>query len=225
MKNIVLELKDISKEYKTKAEVLNILKDINFVLHESDFVSIVGKSGSGKTTLLNILGLLDKPTSGEIYIDEAKVDNKKAEKIRNSKIGYIFQFHHLLNEFTVLENVMLPAMINKIDKKIIEEKAKELLSLVELSDRLNHKPSQLSGGEKQRVAIARSLINDPQIILADEPTGNLDNDTSNTINSLFLKINKERKKAIIIVTHSTELANMADIRYIMKNGKLIKNEV
>lgn len=225
MKNIVLELKDINKEYKTKAEVLNILKDINFVLHESDFVSIVGKSGSGKTTLLNILGLLDKPTSGEIYIDEAKVDNKKAEKIRNSKIGYIFQFHHLLNEFTVLENVMLPAMINKIDKKIIEEKAKELLSLVELSDRLNHKPSQLSGGEKQRVAIARSLINDPQIILADEPTGNLDNDTSNTINSLFLKINKERKKAIIIVTHSTELANMADIRYIMKNGKLIKNEV
>lgn len=225
MKNIVLELKDISKEYKTKAEVLNILKDINFVLHESDFVSIVGKSGSGKTTLLNILGLLDKPTSGEIYIDEAKVDNKKAEKIRNSKIGYIFQFHHLLNEFTVLENVMLPAMINKIDKKIIEEKAKELLSLVELSDRLNHKPSQLSGGEKQRVAIARSLINDPQIILADEPTGNLDNDTSNTINSLFLKINKERKKAIIIVTHSIELANMADIRYIMKNGKLIKNEV
>lgn len=225
MKNIVLELKDISKEYKTKAEVLNILKDINFVLHESDFVSIVGKSGSGKTTLLNILGLLDKPTSGEIYIDESKVDNKKAEKIRNSKIGYIFQFHHLLNEFTVLENVMLPAMINKIDKKIIEEKAKELLSLVELSDRLNHKPSQLSGGEKQRVAIARSLINDPQIILADEPTGNLDNDTSNTINSLFLKINKERKKAIIIVTHSTELANMADIRYIMKNGKLIKNEV
>ena len=223
MNNKIIELNNVNKIYKTKVEEIHVLKDVNLSFGKGDFASIQGKSGSGKTTLLNILGLLDIPTNGELKIDR-NVINYKNEKIkntiRNEKIGFVFQFHYLLNEFTALENVMIPALINKKrDKKEIREKAEELLGLVGLANRATHKPLELSGGEKQRVAIARSMINDPEIILADEPTGNLDTETSDVINGLFKKINKEKEQSIIIVTHSMELANLATYKYKIEKGR------
>lgn len=220
----ILELKNINKTYKGTSETLHILKDLDLVINEGEFVSIIGKSGSGKSTLLNVIGLLDSIDEGEIYIHGEKVDRTNHQKIdllKNRDIGFVFQFHYLLPEFTALENVMLPALLNNFnDKKNIEEKAKKILDSVGLKERYNHKPNQLSGGEKQRVAIARALINDPKIILADEPTGNLDEETSNEIHNLFRKINKENNQTIIVVTHSRELANITDKRYSVKNGKL-----
>jgi len=226
MNNTIFELKNISKEYRTKVETIEILKNINFKLNQADFVSIQGKSGSGKTTLLNIIGLLDTPSTGEIRFDDKIInysDEKIKNMIRNKKIGFVFQFHYLLNEFTALENVMLPALIDKkIDRKQLEIKAKELLDLVELGHRVNHKPLELSGGEKQRVAIARALVNEPNIILADEPTGNLDLETSETISKLFKKINEEKKQTIVIVTHSNELAELTKDKYKIEKGNLKK---
>lgn len=222
-KNKIIELKNVNKIYKTKVEEIHILKNINLAFNKGDFISIQGKSGSGKTSLLNILGLLDEPTDGEIYIGGEKIHyrNEKTKNIiRNEKIGFVFQFHYLLNEFTALENVMMPALINKnMNRNEAQKKAKELLALVGLEKRTKHKPMELSGGEKQRVAIARAMVNDPDIILADEPTGNLDTETSNLINQLFMKINKERQQSIIIVTHSLELANLAKYKYKIENGK------
>ena len=226
MSNKVIELKNVNKIYKTKAEEIHILKNVNLSFSKGNFVSIQGKSGSGKTTLLNILGLLDVPTNGDMFIDDKIInykDEKIKNKIRNEKMGFVFQFHYLLNEFTALENVMMPALINKkFNKKEVREKAMELLELVGLSERVKHKPLELSGGEKQRVAIARSMINDPEIILADEPTGNLDTETSLVINNLFKKINEEKKQSIIIVTHSLELANLAEYKYKIEKGEFNK---
>ena len=226
MNNTIFELKNISKEYRTKAETINVLKNINLKLNQGDFVSIQGKSGSGKTTLLNIIGLLDTPTSGEIKFDNINIKKKKKKIkniIRNKKIGFVFQFHYLLNEFTALENVMIPALIDtKLNKIQLRSKAKELLELVELGHRIDHKPLELSGGEKQRVAIARALINDPNIILADEPTGNLDLETSETISELFKKINEEKQQTIVIVTHSSELAELTQDKYKIEKGNLKK---
>ena len=214
--NKIIELKNVNKIYKTKVENIHILKNINLAFNKGDFISIQGKSGNGKTTLLNILGLLDEPTDGEIYIGGEKIHykNEKAKTaIRNQKIGFVFQFHYLLN-------VMMPALVNKnMSRNEAQKKAKELLALVGLAKRLKHKPMELSGGEKQRVAIARAMINDPDIILADEPTGNLDTETSNMINELFMKINQERNQSIIIVTHSLELANLATYKYKIENGE------
>ena len=226
MSSKIIELKNVNKIYKTKAEEIHILKNINLSFSKGNFVSIQGKSGSGKTTLLNILGLLDVPTNGDMFIDEKKINYKNEKiknRIRNEKIGFVFQFHYLLNEFTALENVMMPALINKnFDKKEVKERALELLDLVGLSERVKHKPLELSGGEKQRVAIARSMINNPEIILADEPTGNLDTETSLVINNLFKKINEEKKQSIIIVTHSLELANLAEYKYKIEKGEFNK---
>lgn len=226
MSDKVIELKNINKIYKTKAEEIHILKNVNLSFSKGDFVSIQGKSGSGKTTLLNILGLLDIPTNGEMFIDD-KIINYRNEKIknkiRNEKMGFVFQFHYLLNEFTALENVMMPAFINKnFNKKELKNRAMELLEMVGLGERVKHKPLELSGGEKQRVAIARAMINNPEIILADEPTGNLDTETSLVINNLFKKINEEKKQSIIIVTHSLELANMAEYKYKIEKGEFNK---
>lgn len=226
MSDKVIELKNINKIYKTKAEEIHILKNVNLSFSKGDFVSIQGKSGSGKTTLLNILGLLDIPTNGEMFIDD-KIINYRNEKIknkiRNEKMGFVFQFHYLLNEFTALENVMMPAFINKnFNKKELKDRGMELLEMVGLGERVKHKPLELSGGEKQRVAIARAMINNPEIILADEPTGNLDTETSLVINNLFKKINEEKKQSIIIVTHSLELANMAEYKYKIEKGEFNK---
>ena len=223
MNNEIIRRENINKVYKTKAEEIHILKDINLSFKKGEFASIQGKSGSGKTTLLNLLGLLDYPTAGILKIDGEPVNQKNEKlknKIRNEKIGFVFQFHYLLNEFSALENVMIPALVNrKADKKEIRKRAEELLALVELEHRTSHKPLELSGGEKQRVAIARSMINNPEIILADEPTGNLDTETSSVINNLFKKINEEKNQSIIIVTHSLDLANLAKNRYKVEKGK------
>ena len=226
MNNTIFEIKNVNKEYKTKVEIIEVLKNISLELNQGDFVSIQGKSGSGKTTLLNIIGLLDTPTSGEIKFDNNNINysNEKIKNIiRNKKIGFVFQFHYLLNEFTALENVMIPALIDtKLNKIQLRSKAKELLELVELGHRIDHKPLELSGGEKQRVAIARALINDPNIILADEPTGNLDLETSETISELFKKINEEKQQTIVIVTHSSELAELTQDKYKIEKGNLKK---
>ncbi len=223
--NNILSLKNINKEYKGKSETLHILKDLDLEVEGGEFISIVGKSGSGKSTLLNIIGLLDSYDSGTLCINGEEVDRKNSKKLdnlKNQEIGFIFQFHHLLPEFTALENVILPALLKNFSKKEeIIEKARILLGEVGLTERENHKPNELSGGEKQRVAIARALINDPSIILADEPTGNLDEETSNSIHELFKKINKDKNQTIIVVTHSRELANITDKKYLVKNGKLV----
>jgi len=221
----ILELKNINKTYKGKTENLHILKDLNLEVEEGDFISILGKSGSGKSTLLGIIGLLDNFDSGEIYINNNKIDkfeSNNIDRLKNKDLGFVFQFHYLLPEFTALENVMIPCLVqNFSDKKSIENKAKELLKKVGLEERYNHKPSELSGGEKQRVAIARALVNNPKIILADEPTGNLDEETSEDIHNLLKKINKENNQTIIVVTHSKELANITNKQYFVKQGKLI----
>lgn len=217
----ILKLENVTKIYKTKVEEIKILNNINFEINESDLISIQGKSGSGKTTLLNILGLLDSDFNGNIYIDDKNIKSLSKTEIRAKNIGFVFQFHYLLPEFTALENVMLPGLENKENSRVeIKNRAIELLELVGLKDRLHHYPNELSGGEKQRVAIARALINNPKIILADEPTGNLDEHNSKNINELFLKINKEKKQSIVIVTHSKELADIAKIKYKVEDYNL-----
>lgn len=222
-KKIVLELKNICKNYSTKTETLEIIKNLNLKIEEGDFISILGQSGSGKTTLLNLIGLLDSPTSGEIYIDNEiiSVNSSNIDSVRNKKIGFVFQFHYLLPEFTALENVMIPALTQDYSqKKEIEKRAFELLKEVGVDHRAHHKPTELSGGEKQRVAIARALINNPKILLLDEPTGNLDNETSEKIFNIFKQINNKKRQTIITVTHSRELAEISNKKLFLKKGIL-----
>ena len=192
---------------------------------QSEIVAIVGKSGSGKSTLLHILGTLDTPDSGEVHIDGSQIigmSAKEISKVRNEKIGFIFQFHHLLNEFTAVENVIIPALVQGLKRSNAIEKAEELLSYLGLSGRLNHKPSQLSGGEQQRVAVARALINDPKIVFADEPTGNLDDSTSEELFELIQKLRDDYKQTFVIVTHSKDIANKCD-RILTLNNKNIED--
>ena len=228
MNKTALELKKINKIYRGKTENIHILKDLDLIVDEGEFISILGKSGSGKSTLLNVIGMLDTVDEGEIIINGKKIDRSNSshiDEIKNTELGFVFQFHYLLPEFTALENVMLPAMLKNFkNKKEIETRAKELLTEVGLGERFNHKPSQLSGGEKQRVAISRALINNPKILLADEPTGNLDDETSNNIHNIFKKISVEKKQTIIVVTHSKELSNITDKKYYLKGGKLSLEE-
>jgi len=203
---------------------LKVLKELDFEIEKGEFVSIVGTSGSGKTTLLQLLGTLENIDSGEIIIDEKSVQELSAKELaifRNQKIGFIFQFHNLLAEFSALENVCLPAYIAGISKKQAEKKAKEILNMLGLGDRITHKPDELSGGEQQRVAVARALINSPTVILADEPSGNLDSKNAKDLHKLLLKLNQEKGQTIIIVTHNNELANMANRKLEMVDGKLI----
>lgn len=224
MSKTVLNLEKINKNYKDKKRDLHIIKDLDLKVEEGEFISILGKSGSGKSTLLNLIGLLDKPDSGRIYFDGIEVDNlngSNIDKIKNEMLGFVFQFHYLLPEFTALENVMLPALLKNFkDKAGIRERATKLLEEVELGERLGHNPTELSGGEKQRVAIARALINSPKILLADEPTGNLDEETSEKIHALLRRINCDMKQSIIVVTHSRELAKICHKRYFLKKGCL-----
>lgn len=222
--NNIMELKNINKFYSETGNKLHILRNLNLSIKEGEFLSILGRSGSGKSTLLNIMGLLDKIDNGEVWINQKNVsalNESEKNKIKNNFLGFVFQFHYLLNEFTALENVMIPALLHKYkNKKEIEEEAKKLLEVVGLKDRLNHKPNQLSGGEKQRVAIARAMINRPSILLADEPTGNLDEETSEIIFSLFKKLNKEFKQTIIVVTHSKDLSQITDRQVYLKKGSI-----
>lgn len=203
---------------------LHVLKDVDLHIMPSEIVALMGASGAGKTTLLQIIGTLDKSDSGQILInnrDVTKLSDNKLSEFRNKEIGFVFQFHHLLAEFTALENVMLPALIGKQNKKETEERAKELLNIMHLYDRANHKPSQLSGGEQQRVAVARALINSPSIILADEPSGNLDSRNAKELHEYFFKLRETYKQTFLIVTHSEELAKMSDRMIEMQDGKII----
>ena len=224
MNNIIMKLEDIDKFYMETGNKLHILKKLNLEVKRGEFVSILGKSGSGKSTLLNIMGLLDKIDGGKIWIDDKEVSSLneiERNNIKNHFLGFVFQFHYLMSEFTALENVMIPALLNNFkNKKEIEKEAKELLEIVGLAERMKHKPNQLSGGEKQRVAIARAMINKPKLILADEPTGNLDEDTGELIFSLFRKINKEHNQSIVVVTHARDLSQVTDRQVYLKRGLL-----
>ncbi|MBF1194830.1 MAG: ABC transporter ATP-binding protein, partial [Fusobacterium periodonticum] len=222
MNNMIIKLEDVDKFYMETGNKLHILKKLNLEVKRGEFVSILGKSGSGKSTLLNIMGLLDKIDGGKIWIDDKEVSSlneTERNNIKNHFLGFVFQFHYLMSEFTALENVMIPALLNNFKNKAeIEKEAKELLEIVGLAERMKHKPNQLSGGEKQRVAIARAMINKPKLILADEPTGNLDEDTGEMIFSLFRKINKERNQSIVVVTHARDLSQVTDRQIYLKRG-------
>ena len=224
MNNIIMKLEDIDKFYMETGNKLHILRKLNLEVKRGEFVSILGKSGSGKSTLLNIMGLLDKIEGGKIWIDNKEVSSLnevERNNIKNHFLGFVFQFHYLMSEFTALENVMIPALLNNFKNKTeIEKEAKELLEIVGLAERIKHKPNQLSGGEKQRVAIARAMINKPKLILADEPTGNLDEDTGELIFSLFRKINKEHNQSIVVVTHARDLSQVTDRQVYLKRGVL-----
>ena len=203
---------------------LKVLKGVNLLINKGEFVSITGASGAGKTTLLQLLGTLDEVQTGSLIINNKEVNTLNQKELaifRNKEIGFVFQFHNLLIEFTALENVCLPAFIGGTDKKQAEIKGLELLALLGLTDRANHKPDELSGGEQQRVAVARALINSPSIILADEPSGNLDSKNAEELHNLFLKLNKELGQTFVIITHNKELANLGSRKLEMKDGKII----
>jgi lipoprotein-releasing system ATP-binding protein len=200
---------------------LHILKGVDLEVKKGEIVAIVGASGAGKSSLLNILGTLDKPDSGQLFFKEHELNKFNANQLsdfRNRKIGFIFQFHHLLAEFSALENVCIPAFIAGTSKNLAEKRAMELLDMLGLADRATHKPGQLSGGEQQRVAVARALINSPDLIFADEPSGNLDSANARDLHELFIKLRKDFDQTFVIVTHNEELSNLSDRRVLMKDG-------
>lgn len=222
-REVLISIKDLKKSYKiTKTSRLKVLKGITLNVYREDISAIIGKSGAGKSTLLHILGTLDKPDSGKVIFEGTDIFHLKEKQIsefRNKKIGFIFQFHHLLPEFTALENVMIASMIGGEPKK---EKAEELLTEVGLKDRMNHKPSELSGGEAQRVAVARALVNSPMLILADEPTGNLDTENANAVMDLIFRLREKYKQTFIIVTHNDEFAKNCDSIIHLQDGIIVE---
>lgn len=212
--------KNIHKSYGS----LEVLKGIDLEINKGEIISIVGASGAGKTTLLQIIGTLDKSTSGSILFDNedvAKMSEKKLASFRNKNIGFVFQFHHLLPEFTALENLYIPAFIAGFSQKEANRRALELLDFLHLTDRAEHKPSALSGGEQQRVAVARALMNHPSVILADEPSGNLDSANAKELHKLFFKLREEFNQTFVIVTHNQELADMSDRKLMMVDGRIL----
>jgi lipoprotein-releasing system ATP-binding protein len=216
----VIESKDITKSYGD----LKVLKGVNFTINKGEIVSVVGASGAGKTTLLQILGTLDRADGGDIVFENkstSALSKKDLAQFRNHNIGFVFQFHHLLPEFTAFENVCLPGYIGKRNKKEVEKRAKELLIQLGLENRIEHKPNELSGGEQQRVSVARALINDPALILADEPSGNLDSKTAKELHQLFFDLRDKFQQTFVIVTHNEDLAKMADRTLVMKDGLIV----
>lgn len=216
----MIEIRNVEKSYGT----LHVLKQINLTIENSKVVTIVGPSGAGKSTLLHLIGTLDRPDSGEVVIDGTSLsslnDNQLSE-FRNQHIGFVYQFHHLLPEFTAVENVALPAMIAGKSKRDALVRAAELLDFLKLKDRVEHKPSELSGGEQQRVAVARALMNSPELILADEPSGNLDTENAKKLHQLFFDLRDQFHQTFIIVTHNEELASLSDRKIVLQDGQVI----
>lgn len=222
----MLEVRNLHKSYRNGPEAVAVLKGVNLNIDKGKFVSIVGPSGAGKSTLLHILGGLDSPTRGEVFFegeDIYRLSDAELSGIRNKKIGFVFQFYHLLPEFTALENILMPALISPMRlawRRQLKKETMELLGEIGLGNRMRHFPSELSGGEKQRVAIARGLVNKPDLLLCDEPTGNLDSKTGEGIIALLKKINSENKMTVVLVTHNPELAKIADNLYHLEDGAL-----
>lgn len=225
---ILIETQNIKKSFKTEAGEIHVLKGINLKVNEGEMVSIVGASGVGKSTLLHIIGALDNPTCGKVLYNNRDIfllNSNSLASFRNTEIGFVFQFHHLLPEFSALENVLMPALINRSlnnKKKDIDiyKKAEDVLAQMGLSERKGHRPGELSGGEQQRVAVARALMLDPKVVLADEPTGNLDTATGEEIFRMFIKLNKERGITFVIVTHNESLSKRCDRIFKMEDGQL-----
>ena len=216
----MIEASNITKSFGS----LQVLKGIDLTISRGEVVSIIGKSGAGKTTLLQILGTLDKPDTGSIVINGTEVQKLKEKELaafRNQNIGFVFQFHQLLPEFTALENVMIPALIGKTKGSVAERRAKEILDFLRLSDRMEHKPAQLSGGEKQRVAVARALINDPAVVFADEPSGSLDSANKMELHRLFFELRQQLNQTFVIVTHDESLSGMSDRVIHMQDGRIV----
>ncbi len=224
----ILQAHDIKKRYAmAKRDALEVLKGISIDIIKSETIAIIGPSGAGKSTLLHILGGLDRPDEGEVYYGEENIfsfSDERLARFRSREIGFVFQFHHLLPEFTALENVLLPGLINKQSFSKSEQKAKELLDMVALSERMSHFPSELSGGEQQRVAVARALLNDPKILFADEPSGNLDRSGGEQLHNLLWKLNGEIGITLFIVTHNLELAKKADRIIRLLDGKIANSD-
>lgn len=218
----MIKASGIKKSYNT----LQVLKGIDLTIEKGEIISIVGASGAGKSTLLHILGSLDKADAGKIWIDETDITSlspRKLSAFRNQKIGFVFQSHHLLPEFTALENTMMPALIAGTSRSQAIQTASHLLNLLGLESRLTHRPSELSGGEQQRVAVARALINNPSIVFADEPSGNLDSASARSLHTLFFDLRRQFNHTFVVVTHNEELAGMADRKLLMKDGAISRN--
>ncbi len=225
--NHLIQLENVKKVYKVGETQVNALRDLSYNINEGDFLAIMGPSGSGKSTLMNIVGCLDKPTEGKYFLEGEEVstfDKNKLARIRNKKIGFVFQTFNLLARTTAIENTELPLLYSSMSKKKMRELASESLSIVGLEGREFHRTNQLSGGEQQRVAIARALVNNPSLILADEPTGNLDTKTGKEIMDIFIRLNQEKNITIILVTHEAELAQIARRRMHLRDGQIIKEE-
>lgn len=217
-------VRNLCKSFEHGGRTLDVLKDMNFDLEKGEMAAIMGASGAGKSTLLHVLGTLDLPTSGTILFNEEEVTSMGPTRLaafRNRSIGFVFQFHHLLPEFTALENVMMPCFISRMEQGLAEQKARKILDHVGLSERLTHRPGELSGGEQQRVALARAMVLEPPLLLADEPTGNLDSNTGREINNLFFDLNRERGTTILIVTHNPQLADLMPRCLRMEDGGLV----
>ena len=223
MNTALLSCQNVSKFYQEGTQQTEVLKQVSFSMQPSELVAIVGSSGSGKSTLLHTLGGLDQPSSGEVFIKGQSLQQMTPNalaKLRNQYLGFVYQFHHLMADFTALENVMMPMLIGQQNKTEAQDRADQILSAVGLQHRISHRPSSLSGGERQRVAIARALVNNPALVLADEPTGNLDHKTTESIFELIQQLNQEKQIAFLLVTHDLNLAEKLNRRLIMQDGVL-----